>query len=295
MAAEFYRQRPEARELLDQVDTALGRGLLELMFKGPEEELKDTFNTQPALYCAGLAAWACLRAEGVEADAFAGHSLGEYCALQAAGVFSFVDGLKLVQARAAAMSSAAKAGPGTMAAVLKLDDATVEEACIQASDAGPVVPANYNSPGQVVISGSREGVEKAMLLCKEKGGRSLPLAVSGAFHSPAMEPAGRELQAAFGRGDWAEAKALVLANVDALPHVGVPGMQAKLVAQVSSAVRWTQTISSFKALGFTRYIEAGPGKVLAGLVKKIDPEAQVFSVGDPAGLSAALTDIKEKR
>lgn len=288
MAAELFAQRPEAREVLDQVDLALGRGLLELMFKGPEEGLKETFNTQPALYAAGLASWACLRKEGVEADAFVGHSLGEYCALQAAGVFSFVDGLKLVQARAAAMTRAAQAAPGTMAAVLKLDDAVVEEACREASQSGPVGAANYNSPGQVVISGSREGVEKAMQLCKDKGGRCLPLAVSGAFHSAAMEPAGLELKAAFAQALWADARALVLANVNALPQVGVAAIQANLVAQVSGPVRWTQSILELKALGFGRYIEAGPGKVLAGLVKKIDPEAQVCSVGDVAGLEAAL-------
>jgi [acyl-carrier-protein] S-malonyltransferase len=288
MASEFFKERPEARELLSGVDSILGRGLLELMFQGPEEGLKETFNTQPALYAAGLAAFACLKAEGLKADAYAGHSLGEYCALQAAGVFSFSDGLKLVQARALAMTEAARKRPGTMAAVLKLDDAVVEQACLEASAAGPVGPANYNSPGQVVISGSREGVEKAMLLCKEKGGRSLPLAVSGAFHSPAMAPAGAELAAAFGGVAWAPPAGLVLANVDAGAHADVAGIQAKLVAQVSSPVRWTQTILAFKALGFTRYVEAGPGKVLAGLVKKIDPEAEVFSVGDPAGLKEAL-------
>lgn len=285
MASELFKERPEARELLSTVDGVLGRGLLELMFQGPEEGLKETFNTQPALYAAGLAAFACLKAEGLRADGYAGHSLGEYCALQAAGVFSFSDGLKLVQARAAAMAEAARKQPGTMAAVLKLDDAVVERACLEAAAVGPVGPANYNSPGQVVISGSREGVEKAMLLCKEKGGRCLPLAVSGAFHSPAMAPAGVDLAAAFDGVVWGPAGSLVPANVDALPHVGVAAIQAKLVAQVSSPVRWTQTILAFKALGFTRYVEAGPGKVLAGLVKKIDPEAQVFSVGDVAGLA----------
>jgi [acyl-carrier-protein] S-malonyltransferase len=253
--------------------------------------LKDTFNTQPALYAAGLAAWACLRQSGVQADAFAGHSLGEYCALQAAGVFGFVDGLKLVQARAAAMAKAAQASPGTMAAILKLDDAAVEKACLEASAAGPVSPANYNSPGQLVISGSQAGVDEAMRLCKASGGRPIPLVVSGPFHSPAMAPAGKDLEAAFAQVRWFDPAALVLANVDAEPVDSVARVQAKLVAQVSASVRWTQTILAFKARGFGRYIEAGPGKVLAGLVKKIDPEAQVFSVGDPAGLDAALAEL----
>lgn len=291
MGRSLHQSRPESRELLDRVDAVLGRPLLATLFEGPEEALKDTSNTQPALYAAGLAAWASLAAAGVKADAFAGHSLGEYCALQAAGVFGFEDGLRLVQARADAFARAAQAAPGSMAAVLKLEDAAVEELCREASSAGPVCAANFNSPGQVVISGSPEGVAKAAELCKAKGGRCLPLAVSGAFHSPAMRPAGDALRAAFGRLAWAEPAALVLANVDAQPHQGTAAIQDKLVAQASSPVRWTQTILEFKARGFTRYVEAGPGKVLAGLVKKIDPEAQVWSVGDAESLAAALPEL----
>jgi [acyl-carrier-protein] S-malonyltransferase len=180
-----------------------------------------------------------------------------------------------------------------MAAVLKLDDDVVAEACREASAAGPVAPANYNSPGQVVISGSREGVERAMALCKEKGGRSLPLAVSGAFHSRSMGPAGDDLKAAFAALRWSDAGVQVLANVDALPHSAVAEIQANLVAQVSAPVRWTETIRNLKGQGFTRFVEAGPGKVLAGLVKKIYPEAEVHSVGDPAGLEAALLALKK--
>lgn len=291
MGLDLRERQEPARRLLDTVDTVLGRPLTALMYQGPEESLKDTFNTQPALYAAGLAAFACLREAGVRVDGYAGHSLGEYCALQAAGVFSFADGLRLVQARASAMAEAARLSPGTMAAVLKLDDAAVEAACAEASAAGAVVAANFNSPGQVVISGSAAGVERAMALCKAAGGRALPLAVSGAFHSPAMRPAGEALRAAFAPVAWSEPTALVLANVDAAPLASAADAREKLVAQVSSPVRWTQTVLAFKALGFGRYIEAGPGKVLAGLVKKIDPEAQVFSVGDSAGLEAALAEL----
>lgn len=293
MAKELYESRPEAKAVLDQVNPALGRDLLALMFGGPEDQLKDTFNTQPALYAAGSACLAAVQAEGLKADYLAGHSLGEYCALHAAGVFSFTDGLKLVQARAAAMAEAAKASPGTMAAILKMADADVEAACAEASSAGPVQPANYNCPGQLVISGSQAGVEKAMELCKAKGGRPMPLAVSGPFHSVFMQPAGVALQAAFASAAWSAPALPVLANVDAAEVGGVADIQAKLVAQVSGAVRWTQTIQRLKALGVTRYIEVGSGKVLSGLVKKIDAEAQVFNVGDIASLAATVAACKQ--
>jgi len=292
MAKELYETRPEARVLLDQVNPVLGRDLLGLMFQGPEDQLKDTFNTQPALYAAGLASLAVLRAEGIKADYLAGHSLGEYCALQAAGVFSFADGLRLVQARAEAMAKAAAENPGTMAAILKMDDSAVEKACAEASAAGPVQAANYNCPGQLVISGSREGVEKAMELCKAAGGRPMPLAVSGPFHSQFMRPAGITLQAAFAAAAWSSPALPVLANVDAEPVKDASDAQAKLVAQVSGAVRWTQTVLKLKSLGVTRYVESGPGKVLSGLVKKIDPEAQVLNVGDAASLAATLAVLK---
>lgn len=292
MAKELYETRPEAKALLDQVNPALGRDLLGLMFNGPEDQLKDTFNTQPALYAAGLASLACLRAEGLDAQIYAGHSLGEYCALQAAGVFSFVDGLKLVQARAAAMAEAAKANPGTMAAILKLDDAAVEKACAEASAAGPVQAANYNCPGQLVISGSQAGVEKAMELCKAAGGRPMPLPVSGPFHSQFMAPAGEKLKAAFAAAQWSAPAKTVIANVTAAPVGDIADIQAKLVAQVSGAVRWTQSIQGLKAQGITRYVEVGSGKVLSGLVKKIDAEAQIFNAGDSASLAATVAALK---
>ncbi|HXC65193.1 MAG TPA: ACP S-malonyltransferase, partial [bacterium] len=182
--------------------------------------------------------------------------------------------------------------PGTMAAILKMDDAAVEQACAEASAAGPVQAANYNCPGQLVISGSKAGVEKAMELCKAAGGRLMPLAVSGAFHSRFMVPAGEALRAAFGAAAWSNPSLPVVANVDAEVVKDSAEAQAKLVAQVSGAVRWTQTVLKLKALGVTRYVESGPGKVLSGLVKKIDPEAQVFNVGDAASLAATLTALK---
>jgi [acyl-carrier-protein] S-malonyltransferase len=292
MLQELYQSQPAAKAVLDQVNGVLGRDLLATIFSGPEEALKDTANTQPALYAAGLAVQACLTEAGLKADYLAGHSLGEYCALQAAGVFSFADGLKLVQARATAMAEAAQAQPGTMAAILKMADADVEALCSEASAAGPVQPANYNCPGQLVISGSEAGVAKAMELAKPKGGRAIALPVSGPFHSQAMRPAGEKLKAAFAGATWAEPRLPVIANVNAAPVAGVADIQAKLVAQVSGAVRWTQTIQYLRSQGVERFVEVGPGKVLSGLVKKIDEGAEVLNVNDNASLAAALAVLR---
>jgi [acyl-carrier-protein] S-malonyltransferase len=292
MLQELYQSQPAAKAVLDQVNGVLGRDLLATIFSGPEEALKDTANTQPALYAAGLAVQACLTEAGLKADYLAGHSLGEYCALQAAGVFSFADGLKLVQARATAMAEAAQAQPGTMAAILKMADVDVEALCSEASAAGPVQPANYNCPGQLVISGSEAGVAKAMELAKPKGGRAIALPVSGPFHSQAMRPAGEKLKAAFAGATWAEPRLPVIANVNAAPVAGVADIQAKLVAQVSGAVRWTQTIQYLRSQGVERFVEVGPGKVLSGLVKKIDEGAEVLNVNDNASLAAALAVLR---
>jgi [acyl-carrier-protein] S-malonyltransferase len=292
MLQELYQSQPAAKAVLDQVNGVLGRDLLAAIFNGPEDTLKDTVNTQPALYAAGLAVLACLAEAGLKADYLAGHSLGEYCALQAAGVFNFADGLKLVQARAGAMAEAAKAQPGTMAAILKMADADVEALCTEASAAGPVQPANYNCPGQLVISGSEAGVAKAMELAKPKGGRAIALPVSGPFHSLAMRPAGEKLKAAFVAATWAEPKLPVIANIDAAPVASVADIQAKLVAQVSGAVRWTQTIQYLRSQGVERFVEVGPGKVLSGLVKKIDEGAEVLNVNDNASLAAAIAALR---
>lgn len=292
MLQELYQSQAAAKAVLDQVNGVLGRDLLATIFNGPEEALKDTSNTQPALYAAGLAVQACLAEAGIKADYLAGHSLGEYCALQSAGVFSFADGLKLVQARANAMAEAAKNAPGTMAAILKMADADVEALCAEASAAGAVQPANYNCPGQLVISGTEAGVAKAMELAKPKGGRAIALAVSGPFHSQAMQPAGEKLKAAFAAAQWSDAKLPVIANVDAKPVAGIADIQAKLVAQVSGAVRWTQSIQYLRSQGVERFVEVGPGKVLSGLVKKIDEAAEVFNVNDNASLEAALAALR---
>jgi [acyl-carrier-protein] S-malonyltransferase len=279
MAKDIYQSSPAAKALLDQVDAVLGRPLLQIMFEGPDEALKETYNTQPALYAASLAFYAAM---GQQPDYVAGHSLGEYCALQAAGVFSFADGLKLVQARASAMTEAAKASPGGMAAVLKLSDADVEAVCAEAG----IQAANYNCPGQLVVSGSADGIAKALELVKAKGGRAIPLAVSGAFHSHAMRPAGEALKVAFASVAWHEPKLPVIANVDAKPVASAAEAQSRLVEQLSGSVRWTQSVQALRALGVERFVEVGPGKVLAGLVKKIDEAAETANVNDAASLAA---------
>ena len=273
--------------LFDKANEVLGRDLKKIIFEGPEEALKDTANTQPALYVANLAALERAKAWGADVAFYAGHSLGEYCALQAAGVFSFEDGLKLVQARANAMKEAGAASPGAMAAVLGLDDALVVQACQEASQAGEIAqPANFNSPGQVVISGHQSAVERAMAKAKELGAlKCVPLAVSGAFHSELMRPAGERLRSAFGNAAWREPSIAVVSNVDAKVHSSIDAIQQSLVDQVSGSVQWTNSMRHILAQGVTHFAELGPGKVLQGLMKKIERSALCASFGDADSLS----------
>ena len=282
MGKDLAEKDPKAAALFEKANQVLGRDLRKVIFEGPEEILKDTSNTQPALYVTSLAALQLAKAWGVAPDFYAGHSLGEYCALQASGVFSFEDGLKLVQARANAMSEAGKASPGAMAAILGLEDDKVAAACKEAASAGSVVqPANFNSPGQVVISGHKEAVEKAMELCKAAGAlKCVALAVSGAFHSELMRPAGQRLRAAFGNAAWNNPSTSVVSNVDARVHSDIDAIQQSLVDQLSGSVLWTQSMKAMLAQGVTRFAEIGPGKVLQGLMKKIDRSAACFSAGD---------------
>lgn len=273
--------------LFERASQVLGRDLKSIIFEGPEEQLKDTANTQPALYVTSLACLEKAKAWGLKPDFYAGHSLGEYCALQAAGVFSFEDGLKLVQARANAMSEAGKASPGAMAAILGLDDEKVADACRSATAHGSLVqPANYNSPGQVVISGHGPAVEKAMALCKDAGAlKCVPLAVSGAFHSELMKPAGERLRTAFGNAAWNLPAVSVVSNVDARVHSDIDSIQQSLVDQLSGSVQWTQSMRYLIGQGVGNFAEIGPGKVLQGLLKKIERSAQCFSAGDAATIA----------
>lgn len=293
MGKDIAESEPKAAVLFEKANQVLGRDLRKIIFEGPEEVLKDTSNTQPALYVASLAVYALLKESKVSADFFAGHSLGEYCALQAAGVFSFEDGLKLVQARASAMSEAGKAG-GAMAAILGLEDEKVSGICEAVSLAGQVVQAaNFNSPGQIVISGHRDAVEKAMELCREAGAlKCVPLAVSGAFHSELMKPVGQRLRSAFGDVSWNQATIAVVSNVDAKPRVDIDQIQQSLVDQVSQPVRWAESMRTLLSLGVTRFVEIGPGKVLQGLMKKIDKTAACISIGDLAALEKGRQWLK---
>ena len=239
------------------------------MFSGTEEDLKQTKVTQPAVFLHSVITALCM--EDFQPAMTAGHSLGEFSALVAAGALSFEDGLRLVYARAMAMQKACEMAPSTMAAIIALPDETIEQICEEISEEGnAVVPANYNCPGQVVISGNIEAVKTACARLKEAGAkRALPLAVSGAFHSPCMEPARQELAAAIEQTEFKEPICPVYQNVDALPHTAPAEIKANLLKQLTASVRWTQEVKQMIADGAEEFIECGPGAVLTGLISKI--------------------------
>ena len=275
MARELFDQNPDARRVLTQANDILGFSLTDIMFGGSEDDLRRTDVTQPAIFVHSLAQFAA-RPELVPGMT-AGHSLGEFSALVAAGVLRFEDALLLVARRAQAMQAACEAQPGTMAAILGLDDATVERICQEITNAGTVVgAANYNCPGQLVISGSAEGVANACEALKAAGAkRALPLPVGGAFHSPLMQSAAAALAEAIEKTTFSAANCPVYQNVDALPHTDPAEIKANLLAQLTAPVRWTQLVQRMAVDGATEFVECGPGKVLQGLVKKIVPTATV--------------------
>lgn len=275
MGKDLYESNDAVRALMERANELLGFRITDLMFSGTADDLKQTKVTQPAVFLHSVAMAAAL---GVEPAAVAGHSLGEFSALVVAGALSFEDGLRLVAKRAEAMQRCCEAVSGTMAAVLALADAKVEQVC--AATEGVVVAANYNCPGQLVISGERAAVEQACAACKEAGARrALPLPVGGAFHSPLMEPAREELARAIAEAKFSTPRCPIYQNVDAAPHTDPAEIKANLVAQLTAPVRWTQTIERMLADGFSDFTELGPGTVLQGLVKKIDAEATVTSRG----------------
>lgn len=282
-----------ARETFAEADRVLGRPLSRLCWEGPEEELRRTSNTQPAILTASVAAWRVLEGAGVAPAYVAGHSLGEYSALVAAGALSFADALVLVQKRGLFMEEAVPAGRGGMAAVLGLPAEAVAEACRKADPEGKVEPANYNCPGQVVIAGEREALERAVQHCKEAGAkRVMPLNVSGPFHSLLMRPAAarllRELQAV----EIRKPRVPVVANVTARPAEDPAEIRVLLGEQVASPVRWEESVRWLAEKGLCRYVEIGPGKVLAGLIKKIAPEALVLNAGDRESLENVLASLE---
>ncbi len=269
MGKDLYDNHSQAKAMFDKANEILGFDIARLMFEGTDEDLRQTKVTQPAIFLHSVALAACL-GPGFRPAMVAGHSLGEFSALVAAGVLGFEDGLRLVSKRALAMQKACEARPSTMAAILGLEDSEVEQACAQV-DGEVVVAANFNCPGQVVISGSLEGIDKACELLKEKGAkRALKLSVGGAFHSPLMEPARAELAQAIADTPFQAPYGKVFQNVDAQPHSDPERIKANLIDQLTAPVRWTQTIEAMIREGATRFIEAGPGNVLQGLVKKVD-------------------------
>ena len=273
MGKELYDNNAEARALFEKANEILGFSITDLMFAGTDEDLRKTAVTQPAIFIHSVLLAKSL-GEEFRPDMVAGHSLGEFSALVAAGALSFDDGLRLVSARAQAMQKACELTESTMAAVLALPDEKVEEIC--AGIDGVVVCANYNCPGQLVISGEVAAIDAACEALKAAGAkRALKLKVGGAFHSPCMEPARAELAAAIEATEFHTPVCPVFQNVDALPHTDPAEIKANLVAQLTAPVRWTQTVRNMIADGATEFVELGPGKVLQGLVAKIDPSVAV--------------------
>jgi [acyl-carrier-protein] S-malonyltransferase len=276
MGLDLYQSSDLAKSLFDKANEILGFEITRIMFEGTDEELKQTNVTQPAIFIHSVAL--AKNSADFAPDMVAGHSLGEFSALVSAGALSFEDGLTLVAKRADAMQKACEIRPSTMAAILGLDDKTIEDICGSINDE-IVVPANYNCPGQVVISGSIEGVEKACELLKAAGAkRALILQVGGAFHSPLMEPAREELAAAIHTAQFKSPICPVYQNVNAKPATEVEIIRENLISQLTAPVRWTQSVEAMVSDGADLFIESGPGKVLQGLVKKISNGAELRSI-----------------
>lgn len=268
MGSDIYNSSAKAKELFESANDILGFRITDTMFSGTDDELKQTSVTQPAIFIDSVVR-ALLAGDGLKASMVAGHSLGEFSALVANGCLSFEDGLKLVAKRASAMQKACDLQPSTMAAVLSLEDEVVERICKEID--GVVVPANYNCPGQLVISGTVDAVNKACEALKAAGARrALVLNVAGAFHSPLMAPAQAELEEAIHQATFKTPSIPVYQNINALPSTDPNVIKQNLINQLTGPVRWTQTIRNMVADGGTEFIEVGPGKVLQGLVKKIE-------------------------
>lgn len=279
MGKELYDNNATAKALFDKADEILGFKITDIMFAGTDEQLKQTNVTQPAVFLHSVITAICLGDEFAPAMV-AGHSLGEFSSLVAAGAISFEDGVKLVAARANAMQKACEANPGLMAAIIGLPDEKVEEVCSQISAEGEVVvAANYNCPGQLVISGTVDAINKACEALKAAGAkRALPLKVGGAFHSPLMQPAKDELQAAIEQTVFSAPKCPVYQNVDGKPHTDAEEIKANLIAQLTSSVRWTSSVQNMIADGADDFTECGPGKALQGMIGRIDKNVKVAGI-----------------
>ncbi len=286
-----WGDRAEVRNTFAEASDALGQDLWALVADGPADLLNQTVNTQPAMLAADVAVWRVWRAAGGATPALlAGHSLGEYAALVAAGALNFADAIRLVRFRAEAMQAAVPEGVGAMAAILGLDDDAVRAVCSEAAMGEVVEAVNLNSPGQVVIAGNKAAVERAMALAKEKGAkRALPLPVSVPSHSSLMLPAAEKLLAHLQRVAIAAPAIPVLHNTDVQSHNEADAIRAALAKQLHTPVRWVETVQALKAAGIGRVIECGPGKVLAGLAKRIDDSLPAVALVDEASLAAALS------
>jgi [acyl-carrier-protein] S-malonyltransferase len=299
MGQALAQAHPEARAALDEADAALGGGLLRLISDGPEEQLRKTANTQPAILAVSIAAHRALVKEAGGAFRFpafyAGHSLGEYSALVAAGALSLRDGVRAVRARGTFMQEAVPAGEGAMAVILGLDAHSVKEACAEAQrqESGEVVEAaNYNSPEQTVIAGHASAVDRAISLCKARGAkRALPLPVSAPFHCSLMAPVQPRLAETLGAVQFRQPAAPIIANATAEPNTDPDRIVQLLLAQVTSPVRWVETVQKMALNGVDTVVELGPGKVLSGLVRRIDKGLRAYSVEDPAGLKVVLGEV----
>lgn len=279
MGKDLYDGNAECRAMFEKANEILGFSITDLMFNGTPDDLKQTHVTQPAVFLHSVILAKYLGVD-FQPDMVGGHSLGEFSALVAAGAMSFEDGLRLVSARARAMQKCCEATPSTMAAIVKLSDETVEQICadVRAEQPGEVVvAANYNNPGQLVVSGTMAGVAAACEKAKATGGKAIPLAVGGAFHSPLMEPARVELAAAIEHTAFSKPVCPVYQNVCALPVSDPAEIKQNLVKQLTSPVRWTATVQNMLKDGATEFIEVGPGKALQGMIKKVDPEANAHS------------------
>lgn len=290
VAASF----PKAGEVFAAADQRLGYSLSELCFQGPEEKLKLTVHTQPALLTTSIACYQLILNEGIKPDFVAGHSLGEYSALVAAGALKFTDAVWLVEQRGKFMQEAVPPGEGTMAAILGLNIEKVKELCNTCSDLGVVEPANYNCPGQIVIAGATPAIEKAVSLAKEFGAKkAVLLPVSGPFHSSLLKPAGARLAKALEQVVIKDPEIPVVANITAKPVIKDKEIKDNLINQVSGSVKWEQSVSEMLELGVTTFIEIGAGKVLSGLIKKIDKNVQILNIEDMKSWEKTLAHLKE--
>lgn len=293
MGKDLYDSFPESRAIFDKADEVLGFSLTKLCFEGPEEDLRLTANTQPALFTTSVAALKVLELNGIQPEVVAGHSIGEYAALVAAGALSFEDGVSLVRKRGELMQAAAEEFPGTMAAIIGLSTEKVREACERASEFGIVDVANYNSPGQIVISGEVKAVEAAGGYAKEAGAkRVLPLNVSGAFHSRVMLPAAEKLSKVLAAVSFNDASIPVVANVTADYVKSADEIRESLARQIAGSVRWEESVTRMVNEGVDCFVEVGSGKVLAGLIKRIAGTAQICTVGDAGSLNEFLLTIR---